>query len=940
MQGRTINMLSDYYSSTGARYVFIKHAFLISENEIHIILKKKLNDFSKIKVHNHKNEVKHIYNISINQLVLKIEGDFQLTENYIITIENEKANIVLDPSVGGILDSHFFSESYELGVIFQEHKILFRIWSPPAVKVELILYDNELNPLDNSIELQRLKIEPGIWETSLLLNDFIYNEEKPLFYQYKIKAYGIEHFALDPYTKSMALFDRFSEDKTGKGAVINMNSKVVKPESFTKNYSNFDHIANENDIIVYEINVRDFTIQPGVTNSHTAGTFKGFIEKIGYLKELGITHVQLMPVNKAFTQNEKDRSYSGKYDEESRYNWGYDPLNYFTPEGRYSTDPSNPYTRIFEFRELIQALHNAGIGIILDVVFNHTYQAHILENVAPACYYRFDKAYSISTHTGAGPTLESRRKQVRKLIKDVLKFYVEEYHIDGFRFDLMSFHDKETMRQIRKDIGKIYNPENINELILHGEAWTFTDLDEDAFTKTNFDSVNIGIFNDTFRDALAGNGHYKGFIHGNTWLAGKLASGIIGAVKTFNQSSLPFNKNDFFEPYNLFAKSSSDCLNFVSIHDGLTLWDKLNISVKDQTKKERLRLMKFAAAILFTSQGKIILHGGDEILRTKPKAEYDAESHRTMTSEHTDIEEETVFFHENSYCSNDFTNKIRWNRLKDDYSFLAEELLVYYKGLIKMRRSIPAFRLLNKKHIEHGFTFLPSTDSHHLPKYISFKDPELKKLNLKFINGKPSEILYLAGEVHAENDNPVNNPIELRFDKKGVSELSFKKEDIEMFDLYKWNDTRHLNIKLVKTPGKWDSPETLYSSFGSHSLAPESINENDEIIIDLSIKDFSSDYGNTQQPDYIAYMINNESESDVSPAFESPEFKTLFVVHNPQKQKLKLFVPEIIKLNFFVIADENYAGISNLENSNVLIHNEYIYVPQQSSAVLASYEKI
>ena len=265
----------------------------------------------------------------------------------------------------------------------------------------------------------------------------------------------------------------------------------------------------------------------------------------------------------------------------------------------------------------------------------------------------------------------------------------------------MSFIDKETLRQIRTEVGKVYNPENPDELILHGEAWNFTDLKKGAFTKTDFKSLDIGIFNDTFRDALVGNGHTHGFIHGNTGEISRLASAIISGIKTYDADCVPFKKDVFFNPYNLFAEQPGDCLNFMSVHDGLTLWDKINLTVKNPDKKERLRLMKFAYAILFTSQGKIILHAGDEILRTKPLADFDKEKHRALTSEFIDEEEGATYFHENSYQSPDFTNMFRWDRLTNEYAEFSGELLDYIKGLIKMRRKFSEFRLNTAKDINH-----------------------------------------------------------------------------------------------------------------------------------------------------------------------------------------------------------------------------------------------
>ncbi|MCD4792223.1 MAG: hypothetical protein K8R54_03250 [Bacteroidales bacterium] len=935
MQLLTLNKLKDYNLFSDKPNKLILRAIHISKSEIKIVLEKNLPQDAVIQLYNHCKE--QITNLDIISSKVKneitITGTFEPDANYILKINNEQAHVILNPEINGILDTYYYSDNIDFGVSIKNNTAFFKLWTPPAVRVELLLFDRNQNKIIISKPFLFNNTKPGIWEYNLNPKDIGLKNLEGIYYQNKISAYGKEKIALDPYAKSMAVFDSASDDKIGKGAIINIKSDKANPPSFKRVYSNYKFIANDLDIIVYEINIRDFTIQPGTVDEKVAGTFKGLIEKIDYLKELGITHVQLMPVNKAYTQNELDRTYTGKSAKESNYNWGYDPMNYFTIEGRYSTNPENPYTRIYEFKEMIQALHNAGIGVILDVVFNHTYIADTFENIAPGCYYRLTDDYRISGHTGAGASIESRRKQIRKFIIDVLKFYVQEYHIDGFRFDLMSFTDKETIRQIRKEVGLIYNPNNENELILQGEAWNFTDLKKDAVIKTDFESLNIGIFNDSFRDSLAGNGHQHGFIHGNTGETSRLASAITSGIKYFDQKNLPFNKEIFFNAYNLFAKVPSDCLNFISVHDGLTLWDKLNLTVKDESKVERLQLMKLAAAILFTSQGKIILHSGDELLRSKPKAEFDKENHRAMTSENIDYEEETNYFHENSYSSNDFTNMIRWDRLTNDYSEFAKELFDYYKGLILMRRSIPAFRYLRTESMLKGLKFnSQNSDSH----FHTFYNQNIKKLTIIFKNGKPNNTLFIVGEIHKHSENPMNNPYYIKFNKKGIAKITFSREQINNFDLNKWDRSRNLNIKLVKTTKEWNYPEKSYTTFGYNSISPESINEHFETEIDLNIRDFKiiNTY-NQSISNNIAYTLNNTIEKEISANFSKVDFKQIVVIHNPDENKVKVEFKNLNLKKYFVIADGNKAGITKLTETKVIIEDNYVLVPRKSTAVIA-----
>ncbi len=927
--------LNEYNLFTGKENNLILRALMLSLNEIEIDLKNTLPKYPLIRLFN-SNDVQ-LTDITIvsfeKEKKISIKGQYKTNENYKVIIGNDIENVILNPLPGGILDTLYYCNDDNFGVTVFNNSVYFKVWSPPAIRIELLLFDKEEKIVNTSVPILLGVTKPGVWEISIKPEDFNLTSLDGYFYQYLVTAYGSQRIALDPYAISMASFNSASNDKIGKGAIIDIKSPKANPPDFKKNYSNDKFIENNCDIIAYEINVRDFTIMPGIVEDEIAGSYKGFIQKSEYIKDLGITHVQLMPVSNAYTQNEQNRAFTNKKSEQSHYNWGYDPMNYFTLEGRYSTNPSNPYARIYEFKALIQNLHDSGIGVILDVVFNHTFIADTFENIAPGCYYRLTKDYKISGHTGAGSTIESRLKQVRKLILDVLLFFIREYQIDGFRFDLMSFMDKETIRLIREKAGYAYNPENPEELILQGEAWNFTDLENDAFVKTDYESLNIGIFNDTFRDSVSGNGHFYGYIQGNNGEAGRVASGIVGGVKSYDNNVLPFDKNIFFSPYNLFAQEPSDCLNYLSVHDGLTLWDKIKLSLNDSNKNERLTLMKFAYAILFTSQGKIILHGGDEILRTKPLSDYDTEKHRAFTSEKIEEEEYTKFFHENSYCSNDFTNMFRWNRLNDEFSDLSIELLEYLKGLIKMRRYYSAFRLNTAHKINTSLKFLNDTEVIK-EKVNSFNSYKLQQFSVCFINGKPDETYYLTGEIHKTNPNPLHNPYKIVFDKNGSAKITFNKAEIENFDLQKWENPRNLNIKLVKTPGNWDYPEYAYTNYGDNAICPENLNENNEIVIDLSKIDFKSFSNHIEkQTEYIAYVIENNDSITTSISA-----KRFLIIHNPLNSVITINFNTINLRNAYIIADNKNAGICKLTQSQVIIEDNCVKVPEKSSTVIVCIE--
>ncbi|OPZ98634.1 MAG: Pullulanase precursor [Bacteroidetes bacterium ADurb.Bin408] len=691
-----------------------------------------------------------------------------------------------------------------------------------------------------------------------------------------------------------------------------------------------------------------------------AGTYKGFISKTDYLKSLGVTHVQLMPVQNFYTVNETDREYRSGTATASNYNWGYDPHNYFTPEGWFSTNARNPYVRVKEFREMIQNLHTRNIGVIMDVVYNHAYIAETFENIAPGCYHRFDENYALSGKTGAGPGLESRHVMVRKLIIESLKHFVKEYHVDGFRFDLMGFIDHETMVAIRDEVGKAYNPANPDELILQGEAWLFSDLSLDvkaapanAATTKIYNpglKLNAGIFNDASRDSYTGRGFEKGFVQGVFKEYDRVVSSITGGLKSYDAGQKVFNSEIFNDSYNRFAETPANCLNYLSIHDGFTLWDKLNLSVKDPSKVERARLMRLASAMLFTSQGKIILHGGDEILRTKPLSANDKERNRAHTTPFTDEEEGVMYFHENTYCSNDYTNMFRWDRLTNEYYEFSSHMLDYYKGLIQMRRQLPCLRYHKTENVIKGLEFLCSERPNGaLPLYKGFNDEKLNALEINFINGPKYERYYLAGEVYPVNTSPNDENNELYlvdFDGEGKGTIKFEKAQIQKFDLTKWGEPATLNIKLIKTPGQWDALPKAYTGMGNNAIRIGGIDSKGNVVIDLSVTDFEAGTVPRMYDSYMAYHLDNTLEKDLPKGFTGTTYTELIIVHNASEDTVGVMAAYITDpAGWVVICDSYNAGIKPLKYSalpttkrgetNVLIEPGKVTVPRKSTAVIA-----
>ena len=965
------------YNLFASNNALIKHVWIVSPNEIRIELKNNLplaaGDVSIFSYNYHKVNAagdfatklhsKPIFTQTNNVLSIK-DARLNLNNNYFVDIKGKQAQAFLDHSIGGILDTFFdASNEHQLGATLIKGNAQFKLWSPPAGRVRILFFDTNNRPIAKSIEMK--KGQKGVWYANVTPRALGVKSLDGMYYQYEVFAYGKSRLALDPYAKSMAAHSPLDDDKIGKAAIVDMRSQRATPPNFVRKYRNYEHIANDIDLVCYEVHVRDFTIQPGLIDADLAGTYKGFAQKTDYLKKLGITHAQLLPIQNFYTTNESDRAYTDTDAPRSNYNWGYDPHNYFTPEGWFSSNAADPYSRIKEFRMLVNDLHSKNIGVIVDVVYNHTFLVETFENAAPGCYYRYNDTNGISAHTGAGPTVESRRKMVQKLIVESLNHFVTEYHVDGFRFDLMGFMDHETMRLIRQQVGKTYNPNDVNELVLQGEAWVFSDIDTDAkatglnaaTTKLNHpkEYINLGFFNDVARDAYAGREHLKGFVQGNYSEIDRSVTAILGGIKGFEMKGKSFLNEVLNDDYNAFAETPAVCLNYLTIHDGFTLWDKINLSVDDPTGLKRAKIMKLATAMLFTSQGKVIVHGGDEMLRSKPLAKVDIETSRAHNTTYTNPEEGISYFHENSYISNDYTNTFRWDRLTNAFSPIAVPMVEYYKGLIAMRRALPGLRMFDGDNIRKGIKFY-GMEQKEAPKVITetlgvndFADAKLHVLRLQFVNGPANETLYFAGEVYDKRrDANVadGNSYAVKFDANGVGEIVFSRKQIDNFDLGKWGDSKNLNFKLVKKPGAWETIATAYSGQGNNRLRAADIDNNSTIKVDLAVMDFASGAVVTREVDkFIAYEIDNTLENAVAPHISASGYKTIVVVHNADEKAISIEIPSIAQPEAWqVIADGYSAGTKPLVytgaeqpgkgQTNVKIEYKKITVPALSTAVV------
>lgn len=564
-----------------------------------------------------------------------------------------------------MFDSKAFNRQYnyygsDLGVTYNAQVSLFKVWSPKAVSVCLVLYS--AGDGDNKIEeIPMKKGAKGIWQAS------VNRDLKGVYYTYKITRDKATKEVMDPYAKACGVNGR-------RGMVIDL--KDTNPQGWED--QKVIKIDTPTDAVIYELHVRDLSIDVNGNMKHK-GKFLAFTETetksnegettgIEHIKELGVTHVQLLPIYDYLTVDESK-------DDGSEYNWGYDPLNYNIPEGSYSTDPYHGEVRIKELKSAIMSLHNNGLGVIMDVVYNHTAKSQDsdLNILMPNYYYRTNKDGTFSNGSACGNEIASEHHMVRKMIIDSVVYWAKEYKLDGFRFDLMGVLDIETMNRIYEELHKI-NP----NIILYGEGWTGGKCglsEKKRAMKVNASRLkHVGVFNDDLRDGVRGDvfiNEAKGFIAGESNMEESVKFGIVAST---NHPQIDFEKVNYSNE--AYAKVPGQTINYVSAHDNLTLWDKIEASCKEATMEERIKMQKLANAIVLTSQGVPFIHAGAEFARTK-------------------------YGDENSYNSSDEINKMDWKR-KSEF----KEVFNYYKGLIELRKKHPAFRMKTTEEIAEHLIFM------------------------------------------------------------------------------------------------------------------------------------------------------------------------------------------------------------------------------------------
>lgn len=536
----------------------------------------------------------------------------------------------------------------------------FKIWSPTADEVQLHLYKEGFG--GEPIATHEMKIDKdGVWKLKLD------GDYKGTYYTYQVK---IDNKLLP---ETQGIYAQAVGINGTRAMVVDL--KTTNPEGWESDKG--PKVNTPNEAIIYEAHVRDLSVYPE-SGIQMKGKYLGLAEKgtkspdgfstgLDHIKEMGITHIHLLPTCDFISVDEAKPN-------TPQYNWGYDPFNYNVPEGSYATDPNNGEVRIKEFKQMVKAFHDNNIGIVLDVVFNHTaiYENSVFNLEVPGYYYRHWEDGTPSNASACGNEIASNREMMRKYIVETVSFWAKEYHVDGFRFDLMAILDIETMNAVSKALKSI-NP----NIIIYGEGWSPGDSPyswkKRAF-KFNINQMPyISAFSDETRDGLKGpwnNPEGPGFVSGGKGMEDSVKMGIVGCIQHPQVDNSKVNASD--APW---TTNPWQSIVYASCHDNHTLYDKLKISRPNATDDELKAMDKLANAVVLTSQGISFIHAGSEMLRTKQGVE-------------------------NSYKSPDSINQINWNWKSNHH-----DVVEYYKNLIRLRKEHPAFRMKTGDDIRNNLEF-------------------------------------------------------------------------------------------------------------------------------------------------------------------------------------------------------------------------------------------
>jgi len=616
----------------------------------------------------------------------------------------------------------------DLGVHYSPRATGFRVWAPEADAVTLRLYGTA----EGGTPLQTLTLKPGP-QGSWFLE--VPGDLRNRYYTFEVRRQGqLSSEVADPWARAVGV--------NGKRGMI-VSLAETNPAGWATDRR--PPLKQFTDIILYELHVRDLSMhaQSGIRNKGKylglteRGTknAEGFATGLDHIRSLGVTHIHLLP---AFDHNSIDESRT-----RAPYNWGYDPLHYNTPEGSYASNATDGRVRIREFKQMVKTLHDNGLRVVLDVVYNHTSDIRnsVFTQFAPGYFYRQWPDGRFADGSGCGNETASERAMMRKYMMESVAYWAREYHIDGFRFDLMGLHDIETMNAITDTLQKI-DP----TIFVYGEGWTAgnTPLPENdrALKKHTYRLKHVAAFSDDIRDALRGpfsDAHAPGFISGKTGNAESLKFGIVAATAhpQVEMSKVNYSK----EPW---AREPWQSINYVSCHDDPTLFDRIRLANPEAPERDLIRMDKLAQAAVLTSQGVVFLHAGEEMLRTKNLVH-------------------------NSYNAPDSINAIDWSR-RSKYP----QVFRYYQGLVALRKNHPAFRIPTAALVRKHLRFLTDED----PLFVGYEisgnaGGDRWKQIIVLLNGnaKAKEVPLPAGNWKLAVDDQLVNEKGIRTLKGGMVTL-------------------------------------------------------------------------------------------------------------------------------------------------------------------------
>lgn len=650
------------------------------EESFYVIGRLGKVEVTEVKLANKASDSEFYYDLTLSEVL-------DATRNYRVSFDDQEypVNMPIIYSTEEFEDKYTYNGS-DLGATYSKEKTTFRVWAPTAETVFLNLYASGKaweDDLQDKIEMTQ--DVNGTWVTE------VSGDIAGTYYTYTAVIDGLNVEACDPYARTTGV--------NGKRAMV-IDLESTNPEGWDQDKN--PHAGEKiNDAIIYELHIRDFSVDeaggienPGKyisfaqTGTRTAG---GNATGIDYLKELGVTHIHLLPFYDFGSIDENAQT-------TERFNWGYDPVNYNVPEGSYATDPYDGQVRVAEAKEMVKALHDNGLSVVMDVVYNHVYSGKdfCVNRLVPGYFSRINADGTYSNGSGCGNDTASERSMVRKYIVDSVCYWADEYHIDGFRFDLVGLLDVDTINEIVSEVHATHP-----DVIFYGEGWSMnTDVTKEgivmATQQASERTPGFAYFNDNIRDGL------KGSVF-NTAETG-WASGSLNKEKAMIAS---------FEATETWSKEPAQIIQYASCHDNNTLFDRIAVARTDLDRDSWIRMNNLAASFYLTAEGVPFMQAGEEILRTKVK--------------------EDGSFDSNSYSSGDALNCLKWETL-DETEY--QQNLQYYKSLIDFRKAHPLLRLDSLSEVANRVSALEGLDANVVAFTMDNSD--------KAVEGETAEGIFLA----------------------------------------------------------------------------------------------------------------------------------------------------------------------------------------------------